>query len=80
MCTNRKVHLSGTKKTLAARIIEYNKTTQSAISIVNTSRVAPSPAILDKENSQYLQMLTNNMDSKTRLLTQVLSEGFDGIM
>ena len=74
MCKNRKVHLSGTKKTLAARIIECDKTTQSTNS--NSSQVAPSLAILDDENDQHLLMLINDMDNET----QVLSEGFDVIM
>ena len=61
MCKNRKVNLSGTKNTLAARIVEHDETTQSA----NSSQVAPSLAILDDENDQHLQMLINDMDNET---------------
>ena len=76
MCKNRKVHLLSTTKTLAARINEYDKTSQSIDSTFNRSQVDPLLAILDKENDQHLEILVNDMDNKT----QVLSEGFGVIM
>ena len=78
ICNARKLHHSGTKKKLAVRIIKYEATIHLVEQPAqrNISCVSIPLAVVIDEEDDHLQVIINEMENDTHLLTEDFDDYF----